>query len=275
MWRDARLLERSLFAHLFGRGSSQAILSALRAYRNPDGGFGHALEPDVRAPDSMPVHTEPALRALNTAGVLDPDLALGSCDYLASIAEDSGRVPIVLPVVLDYPHASHWDQPVFVEGSINPTGALVGLLQEQGIEHAWLERATGWCWVRVEEPIEDAHEIVSALTFLEHAPDPARAHKLADGLVAQAENSSFYLAEPGAPGYGLTPLQLCPMPDAVGRHAFPDELLEAHLEHLLSQQQDDGGWPIAFEPPSPAAALEWRGRWTLDAVSTLRAYGKI
>ena len=88
-------------------------------------------------------------------------------------------------------------------------------------------------------------------------------------------NASFYLAEPGAPGYGLTPLQLCPMPDAVGRHAFPDELLETHLEHLLSQQQEDGGWPISFEPPSPAAALEWRGRWTLDALSTLRAYAKI
>ena len=65
------------------------------------------------------------------------------------------------------------------------------------------------------------------------------------------------------------------MPDAVGRHAFPDELLETHLEHLLSQQQEDGGWPISFEPPSPAAALEWRGRWTLDALSTLRAYAKI
>ena len=77
IWRNARLLERSLFAHLFGRGSSQAILSALRAYRNLDGGFGHALEPDVRAPDSMPLHTELALRALNAAGVLDPDLALG------------------------------------------------------------------------------------------------------------------------------------------------------------------------------------------------------
>ncbi len=275
MWCNARLLERSLFAHLFGRGSSQAILSALRAYRNLDGGFGHALEPDVRAPDSMPLHTELALRALNAAGVLDPDLALGSCDFLASVAEDSGRVPIVLPTVLDYPHASHWEQGAFGENSINPTGALVGLLHEQGIKHAWLARATQWCWVRVEEPIGDAHEIAAALTFLEHAPDPTRAHKLAEGLAAQVANASFYLAEPGAPGYGLTPLQLCPMPDAVGRHAFPDELLETHLEHLLSQQQEDGGWPISFEPPSPAAALEWRGRWTLDALSTLRAYAKI
>ena len=192
MWRNARLLERCLFAHLFGRGSSQAILSALRAYRNPDGGFGHALEPDVRAPDSMPVHTELALRALNSAGVLDPELALGACDFLASIAEDSGRVPIVLPAVLDYPHAAHWDHGVFGGDSINPTGALVGLLHEQGIKHAWLELATEWCWLRVEEPIEDAHEIAAALTFLEHAPDPTRAHKLAEGLAAQVANASFY-----------------------------------------------------------------------------------
>ena len=65
------------------------------------------------------------------------------------------------------------------------------------------------------------------------------------------------------------------MPDAVGRGALPDALIDAHLDHLLGQQQDDGGWPIAFDPPSPAAAQEWRGLWTLDALSTLRAYGKI
>jgi hypothetical protein len=39
------------------------VLNAVRAYCNPDGGFGHALEPDVRAPQSEPTAT---LRALDT-----------------------------------------------------------------------------------------------------------------------------------------------------------------------------------------------------------------
>src|SRR5690242_20846862 len=55
IWHNARLLERRLFDFHFRSGSSQAVLSALRAYQNEDGGFGNALEPDIRCPESQPV----------------------------------------------------------------------------------------------------------------------------------------------------------------------------------------------------------------------------
>ncbi len=275
LWRNARLLERALFAHRFRNGPAEAVTAAVHAYRNADGGFGNAAEPDVRAPDSMPLHTEIALRALDTAGVRDPELASGACTFLASVAEPTGRVPIVLPSVLDYPRASHWNEPIFTGDSINPTGALVGLLTRQGVHHPWLRRAEPFCWERVERPIGDAHEIAAALTFLDCVPDRARAEKLTERIVNRAENASFYLADPDATGYGLTPLHLCPVPDAIGRNTFPDALIDAHLDALAARQQEDGGWPITFEPPSSAAVLEWRGRWTLDALLTLRAYGRL
>ena len=44
IWRNARLLERAIFARVFLNGSPQAVIDALTAYRNPDGGFGNALE---------------------------------------------------------------------------------------------------------------------------------------------------------------------------------------------------------------------------------------
>lgn len=37
----------------------------------------------------------------------------------------------------------------------------------------------------------------------------------------------------------------------------------------------DGGWPITWEPPSEASALEWRGVATLKALLTLRSYGRL
>jgi hypothetical protein len=37
----------------------------------------------------------------------------------------------------------------------------------------------------------------------------------------------------------------------------------------IYQRQDDGGWPVDFESYSPAAALEWRGYATVQAVSIL------
>ena len=57
--------------------------------------------------------------------------------------------------------------------------------------------------------------------------------------------------------------------------AVADAQIEGHLQDLLAHQQADGGWPIRWEPPGPAAALEWRGRVTLEAIRPLAAYGWI
>ena len=48
----ARKLERALFEYEFESGGQEPILSALAAYQNVDGGFGHGLEPDLRASQS-------------------------------------------------------------------------------------------------------------------------------------------------------------------------------------------------------------------------------
>jgi hypothetical protein len=85
----------------------------------------------------------------------------------------------------------------------------------------------------------------------------------------------WYIGDARSTVYGVTPLHLCPSPDAIARAAFADDLIEAHLDALASRQQDDGGWPITWNAPSPAAELEWRGRLTWEALSRLRAYGRI
>lgn len=275
IWRNARLLERARFASLFLEASSDQVRDAVCAYRNPDGGFGHALEPDVRAPASQPLHVEVALRALQSAGIRDPEVATGACSFLASVAQEDGPVPIVLPSIQGYPRAAHWQDGDWLTASLNPTAALVGLLWYQGIDHPWLDRAAAWCWHRLDQPIEQAHSILCALTFLQFVPERQRAEALAVQVARQAQKSSYFNAQPGADGYGLTPLQLAPAPDAVGRAAFPDHLIDAHLDDLLARQQDDGGWPISWTPPGPAAICEWRAIVTLDALITLRAYGRI
>ncbi len=275
LWRNARLLERALFASRFLGGPPEAVVAALLGYRNADGGFGHALEPDARAPGSMPLHCEVALRALQDADVVHPEIALGVCEFLESVADPDSRVPIVLPLVLGHPHASHWSAPVFGGDSPNPTAVLAGLLRAQRVEHPWLERATQWSWRRLERPIGEAHEIMAALTFLEHAGDRDRATRLAITVAGQADKATWYLREPGGTSYGLTPLHLCPAPTCIARPAFPDALIDRHLDALADSQQADGGWPIHFTPPGPGAGLEWRGRWTLDALETLHAYGRL
>ena len=54
VWLTARVLEQRRFAHHFLGGGADAVETALDAYLNDDGGYGHALEPDLRGPSASP-----------------------------------------------------------------------------------------------------------------------------------------------------------------------------------------------------------------------------
>jgi hypothetical protein len=272
----ARPLERALFARRFRGGPAEPVVAALHAYRNADGGFGRALEPDVRAPESMALHAEVALRALADAGIRDAEIGRGLCRSLAAQAEPSGRVPIVDRAAVDaHPHAPHWSFPIFEGDSPNPTAAIVGLLRAQGAEDAWLDRAEAFCWERLAGPLEDAHEIERAVLFLENARDRARAAALARHVAALLPAAAHYRADAASGEYGLTPLRFCPRPDALLRFAFSQDVLAAHLAALAAEQQADGGWPIAFPTATPGALLEWRGIATFEALAVLQAWGRL
>jgi hypothetical protein len=280
VWRNARLVERALFCHLFETASPRRVVAALTAYQNDDGGFGNALEADIRAPASMPAACEQALIILWQAGIRDHAIATSVCNYLEQIAEGTlpepyGHVPIVTREILDYPRAVHWSAPAFDGDSPNPTAGLVGMLLYQGAQSGWLSQAVEWCWRRLKRPLDDAHETACALRFLDLAPDRIRARELAFRVADEAHQTKWFLKFPDATRYGVTPLHLCPTPNAIARAAFSDEIIEAHLDELAALQQDDGGWPITWEAPGAGAAIEWRGRFTLDALITLRAYGRI
>src|SRR6201986_3601200 len=90
---------------LFAGGPTDPVLEALRGYRNPDGGFGHALEPDLRGPGSQPAPTLYALEILNEADAAHGELARDARAFVASIAAPHGGIPAVLAGFESYPHA--------------------------------------------------------------------------------------------------------------------------------------------------------------------------
>ena len=51
----ARLLERRLYGVHFEGDPPDSIGRIIRAYQNPDGGLGHALEADIRCQESQPI----------------------------------------------------------------------------------------------------------------------------------------------------------------------------------------------------------------------------
>ena len=272
IFNNARLLERALFAFLFQGGDRQNVLSALLAYQNGGGGFGNALEPDKRTPTSQPIDQEFALRVLDDIG-FDTNLALQICEFLETITIDGG-VPFVLPTVRDAPRAEWWDTDTEnPPASINPTASICGLLHKHGIRHPWLDRATEYCWQRLESlPVTSGNDYLCVLLFLEQVPDRARAEHVFQRVSASLLESGYIAYDPNASGYVFTPLEFAPSPQSVGRRLFDDTTIQTHLEALSRRQQADGGWPISWPAVSPACELENRGFVTINALKTLKAY---
>ncbi len=274
IYAEARLLEQRLFAALYEDAPRAGVVDALRGYQNQDGGFGHGLEPDKRTPDSLPIDVEVALQTLVAADTGDVPLVQRACDYLTSVADADGAVPLSFPVIESYPRAEHWSEWTYNPG-VFPTAGLAGLLHRLGVEHPWLRRATAYCWSSLDAGLpDDAHALGEVLVFLAHVPDRERAAAVAPAVAEQLPKASWYRADPYDPGYGVTPLHIAPAPDGPWRGLFADDHIEAHLDRLERDQQADGGWPLTWTPPSEASTLEWRGIETLRALRVLTAYGR-
>src|SRR2546430_12007835 len=91
---NARVLDRRRFQRLFEGGPAAPVRDAVAAYRNDDGGFGHALEPDCRAPGSQPAAVAMALRITDETGAWDEDLVREACDWLAPAAPPAGAAAV-------------------------------------------------------------------------------------------------------------------------------------------------------------------------------------
>lgn len=286
VWLTARVLEQRRFAFHFLQGEADAVETALDAYRNDDDGYGHALEPDLRGPVSQPLHVAYALRVLDETGRCRGGRAERVCRYLTAHTTGDGALPALDASLRGYPYAP-WlrisDDP---PGDLLATGPVVGLLRSNDVWHAWLFRATDFCWAAVEG-LDRTHpyEVRAALAFLASAPDPARAQEAVRRLGRLVREQGLALLDPSlagrtAPPEGYAPGEhhyahdFAPTPDSPARGWFTDAEMERSLDHLIAQQQEDGGWPITWREWAPGTALEGRPMVTIEALRTLRAYGR-
>ena len=270
---SARVLERHRLAVLLDDGPTDPVRTALAAYRNPDGGFGHALEPDVRCPGSQPSAALSALEILAELDAPRDPVVTGLADWIAGIAGADGGVPTVLPSATGHPHAP-WMEPDPEAGFL--TYALAAGLWQLGLQHPWLDRATTWCWNRIDAVEAPAgYTVKFALQFLDAVPDPARAAAAVERFRSAIRDDGTVPVEGGVENEQIGPLTLSPRPATPSRALFDDQAIAADLDRLELEQLDDGGWDFDFLHFTPGQTVEWRGVVTLGNISTLREHGRI
>lgn len=114
----ARPLEKALYAYHFEGGSKEAVLAELAHYQNPDGGFGKALEPEIRLEDSSGAATIVAFRKFRELELsANTPMIAQAAHYLLQCYNGydtkHNRWQLVPPHVDDAPHAPWWEFDVY------------------------------------------------------------------------------------------------------------------------------------------------------------------
>lgn len=233
MVTHGRLLQRRRIGLLLHGGGLDGLLAALGAYRNPDGGFGHGLEPDVRSPHSEPLSTLTALDLLASWDVPDHPWVRSGLQWVASIAAVDGSVPFVTDPSLEWPHAP-WVQPT--PGGSHLTYGFSAAARLTGFEGGWAEAAADWCRLRADGAL-----------------------RVRGGAEDERIHAVDLLHNPWT----------VPFPSDPPARLAPEGLAEQDCRWLVSGQQADGGWTVDWPAWCPAQGLEWRGLRTVEALEIL------
>jgi hypothetical protein len=276
---NARLLDRRRMELAVGGGDPEATLAVLAGYRNADGGFGWALEPDSRAPASQPVAALHAFEVLEEVAPLTSPLALGLLDWLDAIAVDGAAIPFALPGGAGAGSAPMWGTADTESPSLHMTAVVLSIAHRvarhdpEVAAHRWLRRATDWATGEVAtlDGPRDAIEFRYVLQLL----DAMDARDELERLGAHLPPDGTMPVTGGKADEAMRPLDFSPEPGRPIRDLLDPQMIETDLDRLEAEQHDDGGWDVDWTHWSPAGGLEWRGWATVRAVRILRANGRL
>jgi hypothetical protein len=155
---------------------------------------------------------------------------------------------------------------------VTQTAANAAALHNLGVSHPWLETADEFLFARIAqidtsrlgEDVGLGYDLLFSVHFLDAHPDDARATAALDAL------GRVPTAEPGSERPSA--LDLSPLPGTRSRRLFD---VQSDLDALERAQQDDGGWRVAWPDWNAAAAVEWRGVATVNALNLLRANARV
>ncbi|RKJ40346.1 hypothetical protein D7X94_08350 [Acutalibacter sp. 1XD8-33] len=277
---NARPVELAKFQRQFQNGSVDAVIQALKPFQNPDGGFGHALEPDNWNPNSSPMTTNNALFHLFEAGALKEaeDMARGMAQYLKSSVDPEKLLwPGSIDSNKDYPHAIWWERQEDDEVTWNPGVSLAAFLVCMGEGEPWRGQ--------VQKAFQELEK--------ERDDNTLKCFILAYGLLKQSGVEEIVDFD-----HARQAIQICvqkavctdvskygveyvPTPSTFPGEFLPESLvpqIRAELAVLDRLQMEDGGfdipwqWYTPYEKEFQQARAWWRPRITIEKLSFYREW---
>ncbi len=265
VYGSGTLLERALFSYLFENGDLARVHQILSSYKNPDNGWGHGLEHDLKCPYSNPAQLEYLLTLSRDIDLPLGDLLEGTPHWLESILNPDGSLQNP-PTIRDYPLAPWWDE----WGGQTAPDSIVGNLTRLGVVTPRLAEATRR-WVQENVTLEKIHTTDWLFMNYHYADYFLNVQDFPDGSAyrsATIQNISACAEKLPEKQYYVL-LQFAPRPDSALAQELPDHLLPRTLDYLMETQHDDGHWNDEHSLP------QWLPAVTISVLNALRSYGRI
>ena len=292
IYRNARPLDFARWQYHFENGSRDAVLAALAAYQNEDGGFGHALEADSFNPNSCPIQTWAAIGILNEVGMTDSQhpIIQGILRYLASGADfdpQHNQWLNVVPTNNDYPCAIWWKYGEKGSGfKYNPTANLAGFILRYADPASELYQKAGViaqeavAWLLTQENFAEQHVAGCFISLYQYCAEAnvrlfdmdALLRKLSDMLHLCLDGSDAQWGKE----YGAFPSDfICSRDDLF--YAEHAAIVAKACDFIKAQQLPDGSCPVVWQwwtdhKEYEIAANWWKSDITIKYMRFLRVF---
>lgn len=252
-------LGSAMVDHLVFDGPGSAVTNAIRAFQNPDGGFGRGLEVDIGARDSNPFATRLAMIALlhvrdGSARELLPHVQqwlvanqATDGDWHLTAATRAGRLA---------PWFAAWTHP-----ALNPACCMTGLATRLGIATPTMLERTAQLFGELATVDQVANGTFydllpysEYLTAIDHVPNQ---QVYLDAFAKRIATSADEIYDDAAHFWDQVLALGTPLTNRLGK-----ELLATWAKRLLAEQSADGGWETPYDPA-------WRPWATTSAVVAL------
>ena len=270
IYSNARELDVCLFEMNFKDSSKDDVLTALKKYQNPDGGFGHAIEPDFRLAESSAMATSVGLQyCVEVDTDSNDEIIQSAMDYLVTTFDIENAYWPKTPVeVNDSPHAPWWHvdeiKPPEEASWANPNAELLGYLEiyQNHIPDEILEilRKRALDNLNNLDTIESLYCFMNWERAYQSALEPLRS------LISEKVGTTLQTFEPNPDALGeIRVFWIAPRPGSF-LLIFPSHIQTLHDYEINRQAEDGGWWPTwnwgQYEDVWPIAEREWAGKIT-------------
>lgn len=299
MYRNARPLDLARWQYHFEHGSQEAVLAALAAYQNEDGGFGNGVEADSWNPNSSPYSTGTAIHLLEEIKFKDGahPIIQKTLRYLECTSDFNGEFwPAVISTNNDFPHAPWWSDGNYDWG-YTPTAMLAGFIlfyasrneeiykKAKRIAESAINRylygtmpdGQPYNSVRREGEIQGFTQMLS---FLKAAEIPMQCDLAKIERILNQRAQTFIEKDPSKwHQYCWKPSVFVKSPDSI---FYPgnEEAMAAELDYILTRRNSEGMWDItwnwgAYEREFAISQNWWKANIMIENLLLFRNFGRL